>query len=218
MLDILRVATAPRVGKIEGSKDTPITIGGKPVKFDFVLLHDLLRRRESGTENDGLRSRSYDGGGSGGNSELTQTERAALAGLPDRSRDDAGNPLRDDWSKHVQKDPVGRQLEECLDQLAKMAIAARAFERKVEIILNAGSRAKEVEDKSSHCAACGNRITGVGNDKRRSGYGNCCYWRWKEWSAEMDDDGLDQSHVTFQIQRKAELAAQAAAVVEGENA
>ena len=109
MLDIRRVTDSPRVG--DGTK-----IAGKAVKFDFVLLHDLLRRRENGTENDGLRSRSYDGGG-GGNSELTQTEAAALRGLPDKSRDDEGNPLRDDWARHVQLDPVGRQIEDAFAQL-----------------------------------------------------------------------------------------------------
>lgn len=214
LLDILRVTSSPRVG--EDGNGKRITIGGKPVQFDLVLLLDLMRRRESGVENDGLRSRSYDGGGSGGNSELTQTERAALRGLPDKSRDDEGNPLRDDWSKHVQRDPVGRQLEEAFDHLARLAIEARAFEKKVEVILNADSRAKEEIDKSSFCAACGTLITGAGHDKRRAGYGNCCYFKWKTWSAQMDDDGLDQSHVMFQQQRKAEIDAEK--VLESESA
>lgn len=199
--DIQRVTTSPRVG-------TNMTIGGKAVHFDQLLLLDLLRRREYGTENDNLRSRSYDSGGGGGGSELTQTEAAALRGLPDKPYDSDGAPLRDDWAKHVQRDPVGIQLEEAFAQLDIAARALRTFERKVEIILNVSSRQKDQENLETQCEACGKKVTGVGEDRRKSGYGPCCYWRWREWSAQRDYDGLDQSHVVFQLERRAELDAE----------
>lgn len=204
LLDIRRIADAPRVGKVNGTERS-ITIGGKPVRFDLVLLHDLLRRREYGVENDNLRSRAYDGGGGGGSSELTQTEAAALRGLPDAEYNAEGQALHDDWAKHVQRDPVGIQLEEAFAQLDIAARAMRTFEKKVEIILNVSSRAKEEQDKATQCMACGNRVTNIGEDRRKSGYGPCCYWRWLEWKAQQDYDGVDISPVVFQKVRKAEL-------------
>ena len=180
--DIQRVTDHPRVGR-----DT--RIDGAAVRFDQKMLLDLLRRREAGTEIDGLRSRRYDGGGSGGNSELTQTEAAALRGLPG---DDEDDDRKDDWRFHVQPDPVGELIEEALAELDIAARALRKFEDKLGRILNAGDGRRGRQSSLGQCQACGRDVPGTTIDRLRSGYcdrvagppvgpaWSGCYRRWRD--------------------------------------
>lgn len=178
--DILRVASAPRVGN--GAR-----VNGQPVKLNEALVLDLLRRREAGTENDGLRSRSYDptrAGGGGGvkpvlNEETgeweypvssaqpgsTLVESAALRGLPG-----ADDDRKDDWRRHEQPDPVGQLIEECLAEFDTMARASRRFEVKLMRILNAGDGRRGRQSSLGQCQACGRDVPGTSVDRLRSGY------------------------------------------------
>lgn len=164
--DIQRVTDHPLVGK-----DT--RIDGSLVRFDQKMLLDLLRRREAGTENDSLRSRRYDGGGGGGNSSDTQTEAAALRGLPEdaESAELAGHEVRpDDWRYSDQPDPVGMLIEEALAEFDVMARAARKFEVKLMRILNAGDGRRGRQSSLGQCQACGRDVPGTTIDRLRSGY------------------------------------------------
>lgn len=160
--DILRVSSKPRVG--EQTK-----IAGKEVRFNQTMMLDLLRRRESGTESDGLRSRSYDGAGGGGSSELTQTEAAALRGLPG---DKPGDDGPDNWSNHEVPDPIGRRIERALEHLDTAARSLRNFEEELGRILNAGARAGERPSQigAGPCHACGRDVPGTAADRLRSSY------------------------------------------------
>lgn len=158
--DVKRVTSVPRVGMTA-------SIDGKPVKFGEAMVLDLLRRREAGTENDSLRSRRYDAGGAGGNSELTQTETAALRGLPG---DDETDDAKDDWRYHEQPDPVGKLIEEALAEFDAMARASRKFEVKLMRILNAADGRRGRQSSLGQCQACGRDVPGSSVDRLRSGY------------------------------------------------
>lgn len=219
VLDVRRIAEKPRVGQ-----DTRIS--GSAVRFDLVMIVDILRRREYGTENDALKSRNYDPtrvnkGGmvkptlnaltgeweypvvqAQGNDTIV--EGAALRGLSATLEakwvtNEFGQLVRaEDWRRHLQPDPVGKTIEELLEQLAIAAKAMREFEKKLGIILNAKDAAKEASRRDGHCAACKKAVSGDGEDRLKAGYGACCYSAWRRWSAKQDFDGVDQSHVVFQ--------------------
>lgn len=168
--EIVRITDKPSVGK-----DT--MIGGKEVRFDVRMLLDLLRRREYGTENDSLRSRSYDTGG-GGSSDDTQTEAAALRGLPPGNEHGEGDP--DDWSRHVQADPIGRVIEEALSALSEMGRYARVFEGKLGIVLNADAAVKAAANRGSKCSVCARPVDGTERDiLHRGRYCGACNKAWE---------------------------------------
>lgn len=174
LADIIRITGRPSVGK-----DT--RIDGEEVVFDEVMLLDLLRRREQGTESDGLRSRSYDGGGAGGSSDSTPTERAALRGLPEPgATNDDGELLVDDWRNHVQPDPVGKIIEEGLSALAAAAIALRKFENKLSIVLNVDAALKGRQNPIECCVVCERPVAGNDRDRLHRGrYCEACHKAWE---------------------------------------
>lgn len=202
--DIIRITDKPSVGKAT-------RIEGEAVMFDLTMLLDILRRREQGTENDGLRSRSYDGGGGAGNSELTATERAALRGLPDDGEaqwvtNESGQRVRrEDWRRHEQPDPVGKTIEECLEALYAAAQALRKFEKKLGLVLNVDANLKGHQNAVACCTVCDRPVAGTDRDLLHRGrYCGACNKAWEradkprevaetQWAAarrfELDTDG-----------------------------
>lgn len=168
LLDIVRITHKPSCGQ-------DMRIGDKELRFDQTMLIDLLRRREAGTENDSLRSRAYDQGGGGGSSELTQTEAAALSGLPE-----AGSDAKDDWRRHHQPDPIGKHIEEALAAFDVAAASLRTFERKLGIILNAGAGIEGRQNLASQCSVCERPVAGTDRDfLHRARYCGACNKDWQ---------------------------------------
>jgi hypothetical protein len=151
---------------------------GKPVGFDRKMVVELLRRREASTEADSLRSRSYDGGGGGGSSDFTQTEAASLAGLPgDEGKPNENDP--DDWRLHVQPDPIGKLVEECLAELDILSQHSRRFMVKLSVILNAGAAVKERRNEVPVCKVCDKPIDEPGAVHHRGRYCGKCNKAWE---------------------------------------
>lgn len=191
LLDILRITSKPSCGR-------DMKIGDQDLRFDETMLIDLLRRRESGTENDSLRSRAYDQGGGGGSSELTQTEAAALSGLPN---DDES---RDDWRRHVQPDPIGKHIEEALEYLDRAASSLRKFEQKLGLILNAGMGTEGRVNRAGRCEVCERPVAGTDRDMLHRGrYCGACN---KDWQRCGRPHELAERH--WQIERRGKLAAE----------
>ena len=161
------------------------------------MIDDLLRRREYGTEVDGMRGVAYDSVGSGGHSDASPVEAAALRGLPE---DEDG---ADDWRKHRQPDPVGLQLEEALDHLSEAARHMRKFEKKLAVIVNAEALAKERPALTENCAVCERPVAGTDRDLLHRGrYCGTCN---KDW--QRSGRPHDQAETQWAAERRAELFA-----------
>lgn len=174
--DIRRIAEKPAVGQ-------SAKINGKAVAFDTWMIDDLLRRREYSTENDGMRGIAYDGGPAGGHSESSPVEAAALAGLPEDAEqaEIAGREVKpDDWHDHVRPDPVGRQLEKCLDHLSEAARHMRKFEKLAAVVFNAEALMKERQPLTEKCVVCDRPVAGTDRDLlHRARYCTACNSAWK---------------------------------------
>lgn len=192
LLDIVRITHKPSCGQ-------DMRIGDKELRFDQTMLFDLLRRREAGTENDSLRSRAYDQGGGGGSSELTQTEAAALRGLPE-----AGSEAKDDWRRHHQPDPIGKHIEEALEHFDKAAFHLRKFEQKLGLILNAGMGTEGHVNRAGRCEVCERPVAGTDRDLLHRGrYCGACN---KDWQRSGRPHELAERH--WQTERREKLGAE----------
>ncbi len=185
--DIRRIAERPAVG-------SAAKIQGHEVRFDTHMIDDLLRRREYGTEIDGMRGIAYDGAAGGGHSESSPVEAAALAGLPEADEDAEVNGREvkpDDWRNHIRPDPVGRQLEACLDHLSEAARHLRKFERLAAVVFNADALAKERQPLTEKCLVCERPVAGNDRDLLHRGrYCTACNSAWKRAGRPHDLEEL----------------------------
>jgi hypothetical protein len=181
--------------------------------IDQDWLWEMQRRREQLATPDGLGSPSLNGG-SKSSDDTSTTERTAInarrgcrrpryikvEGLKARICAECGRKAVD----HV-SDPIGAGVEEVFELLDRATQALRTLHRRAEVILLAADGHRGRMSSLGDCLACGNTVTGMGEDRLKAGYGPCCYQAWRRWAEKRDYDGVDISHVVFRQERKAYL-------------
>ncbi len=170
---------------------------------------DLLAiaRSDPHVGHDGYPAQSFEPRVSGtGAEQLTPTERAADA-----------KPAFD---------PVQHLVRTLLDEMRRarrsddgdLWKAAKKLERIADLdrrIARRGDARSGRPASVTICLACDDTITGVGNDRNRSGYCPACYIAWWRWKTEHGGES-DVNHLAFRKHRKLDLAEERSADEEGD--
>ena len=129
-------------------------------KIDEPMLAELFRRAKGRTEPDGFPT-----GGSGGGSSSGITDSTASAAL----RRIMGNPS---------PDPVRKSVEEAFAIIAMITKYSIKLDHKIQVVLNTAASKRGREITIDLCLACQCDVTGVGEDRIKSGYCPACYRKW----------------------------------------
>lgn len=155
--------------------------------LDQAKIADLLRRAEQTNEVDGYRSAAGDGQVSGG-SVGEPTAAAAMARID-----------------HTERDPIGENLEELFATLQEITAGTKRVKNLVDAVIYAGDQLKGRVTTIRQCRCCYQEVTGIGNDRLRSGYGPACHRSWKRAGSPTYAGG----RVRFEQERRAQLEAAA---------
>lgn len=154
------------------------------IKID---LSELVRRRQHDAGRDGYPSTSMGGGSSGGTTS-SSTETAAL-----------GRPIQDPLAGYIdQIFDLVRKVDEQMTLAGNCLANVRSTEAQMR------GRQSTLED----CDCCNRPITGVGDDRRRSGFCPACYKAFRNWRTTALDS---TARPTFVAERRKKIAEKASA-------
>lgn len=129
-------------------------------KIDEPLLNDLYRRARGSADPDGYGSGGYQ---MGKTSEIS---------------DPTGTAVIRRINSEATPDPVRKTVEEIFALVSTISKAAVKLDRKIQVVLNTASSKRGRETTIDLCLACEADVTGVGEDRIRSGYCPACYRKW----------------------------------------
>jgi hypothetical protein len=150
-------------------------------------VEELLRRREHDAA-DGYPSSSMGGGGNSG-TVSDPTQRAALTKPP--------------------QDSIATAIDSIFAKLTEVDNLCRSIGEKHRLVFDVEQNERGRQSSGKHCRACGEFISGVGDDRSIRGYDRKHYDRFRTWAIKENEAGREASDIVFCDMIKRELAEEA---------
>ena len=183
------------------------------------VLNDLCKRVEMPAEIDGF-PRGGDGQHTSGGSVSDPTQSAAMARMHTACTNCRGGSITLEGGRVVRcracggsgkidADPVTDAVDEIARRLSYVFTATRNIERRRNMIDRAAKPRGRVSTLQGSCEACNTVVTGVGEDRLRSGFDNKCYVSWTSYKLKHESSDPGGQYRAFIAWRKQSLDSRA---------